>query len=38
MFVENGDDRNHLYSIIRENKRQAPKTENTNSNIVKDPK
>ena len=38
MFVENGHDRNHLYSIIRENKRQAPKTENTNSNIVKDPK
>ena len=33
-FVENGYDRNHLYSIIKENKRQAPKTENTDINIV----
>ena len=37
MFVENRPDRNHLYSIIRENKRQAPETENTDSNIVKLP-
>ena len=37
MFVENGHDRSHLYSIIRENKCQAPKTENTDSNIVKLP-
>ena len=37
MFVENGHDRNHLYSIIRENKHQAPKSENTDSNIVKLP-
>ena len=37
MFVENWHDRNHLYSIIRENKRQTPKTENTGSNIVKLP-
>ena len=37
MFVENGHDRNHLYSIIRENKHQAPKYENTDSNIVKLP-
>ena len=37
MFMENRHDRNHLYSIIRENKRQAPKTENTDSNIVKLP-
>ena len=37
MFVENGHDRNYLYSIIRENKHQAPKTENTGSNIVKLP-
>ena len=34
MFMENRHDRNHLYSIIRENKRQAPKTENTDSNII----
>ena len=37
MFVGNGHDRNHLYSIIRENKRQAPKTENTGGNISKLP-
>ena len=37
MFVENRHDRNHLYSIIRENKHQAPKYENTDSNIVKLP-
>ena len=37
MFVENGHDRNHLYSLIREYKRQTPKTENTDSNIVKLP-
>ena len=37
MFVENGHDRNHLYSIIRENKQQRPKTEKLDSNIVKLP-
>ena len=37
MFVENGHDRNHLYSIIRENKHQAPKSENTDRSIVKPP-
>ena len=37
MFVENSHDQNHLYSIIRENKSQAPKIENTDSNIVKLP-
>ena len=37
MSVENGHDRNHLYSIIRENKHQGPKYENTDSNIVKLP-
>ena len=37
MFVENGHGRNHLYSIIRQNRRQARKTENTDSNIVKLP-
>ena len=37
MFVENGHDQNHLYSRIRQNKHQAPKTENTDSNIVKLP-
>ena len=37
MFVENGHDRNHLYSVIRENKHQATKTENTDSNIAKLP-
>ena len=37
MFAENGHDRNHLYSIVRENKHQAPKTENIDSNIVKLP-
>ena len=37
MFVENGHGRNHLYSIIRESKHQAPKYENTDSNILKLP-
>ena len=37
MFVENGHDQNHLYPIIRQNKHQAPKSENTDSNIVKLP-
>ena len=37
MFVENELDRNRLYSLITENKRQAPKTENTDSNIIKLP-
>ena len=37
MFVENGQNRNHLYSIIRENKRQSAKSKNTDSNIVKLP-
>ena len=36
-FVGNGHDRNHLYSIIQENRHQAPKYENTDSNIVKLP-
>ena len=33
MFVENGHDRNHLNSIINENKHQAPNTENKDSNV-----
>ena len=37
MFVENGRDRNDLYSIIKEYKYEAPKTENADSNIVKLP-
>ena len=37
MFVENGHDRNHFYSIIRKSKHQAPKSENTDINIVKLP-
>ena len=37
MFVENGPDQNHLYSIIREDKHQALKSENTDSTIVKLP-
>ena len=37
MFAENGHDRNHLYCIIRENKHQAAKSENTYSKIVKLP-
>ena len=37
MFVENRHDWNHLYYIIREDKRQRPKTENSDSNIVKLP-
>ena len=36
-FVENGHGRNHLYSVIRGNKHQAHKPENTGSNIVKLP-
>ena len=28
MFVENGHGRNYLYFIVRNNKHQAPKTEN----------
>ena len=35
MFAESGHGRNHLYSIMGENKHQAPKYENTDSNIVK---
>ena len=35
MLGENGHNRNHLYSIIRENKHQAPKYENTDSTIIK---
>ena len=38
MFVENGHNQNHLYSIIQENKHQGPKSENTDSNIVKLPR
>ena len=37
MLVENGHDRNYLNSIIKENKPQAPKTENKDNNIVKLP-
>ena len=37
MFVVNEHDRNYLNSIVRENKHQAPKTENTDNNIVKLP-
>ena len=37
MFVEKRHDLNHFYSIIRGNKRQAPKTENADSNIAKLP-
>ena len=37
MFIENGHDRNHFYSIIRVNKHQTPKTENRGSSIVKLP-
>ena len=39
MFAENGRDRNYLSSIIiiKEDKYQAPKIENTHSNIVKLP-
>ena len=33
MFVDNRHDRNYLYSLIRENKRQASKTENADSSI-----
>ena len=35
MFAENGHDRNYLNYTIRENKDQAPKTENTDGKIVK---
>ena len=37
MFLENEYDRNFLDSIIKENKHQAPKTQKTDSNIVKLP-
>ena len=37
MFVDNGHDRIYLNSIIKENKHQAPKTENKDNNIVKLP-
>ena len=37
MFAENGHDRNYLNSTIKENKHQAPKTENTDGKIVKTP-
>ena len=37
MFVEDGHDRNHLNSLVKENKHQAPKNENTGTNIVKLP-
>ena len=37
IFIENEHGRNHLYSIIRVNKHQTPKTENRDSNIVKLP-
>ena len=37
MFVENRHERNYLNSKIMENKHQTPKTENTDSNIVKLP-
>ena len=37
MFVENGRDRDYLNFIIKENKHQAPKTVNKDSNIVKLP-
>ena len=37
MFVDNRHDRNYLYSLIRENKRQASKTENADSSILKLP-
>ena len=39
MFAENGRDRNYLSSIIiiKEDKYQAPKIENTHSNIAKLP-
>ena len=35
--VENGHDQRHLNSIDKENKKQAPKTENTCNNIHKIP-
>ena len=37
MVVQNEHNRNYLYSIFRKNKHQTPKTENTDSNIVKLP-
>ena len=37
MFAENGHDRNYLNSTIKENKHQAPKTENTDGKMVKAP-
>ena len=35
IVVENRHDQNHLYSIIQENTHQAPKSENTDCNIIK---
>ena len=35
IFVEDGYDRNYLNSIVKEDKYQAPKTENTDNNIIK---
>ena len=35
MFVEDGHDRNHLKTLVKENKHQAPKNENTGTSIVK---
>ena len=37
IFVENGHDWDYLNSIMKENKHQAPKNENKDSNIVKLP-
>ena len=37
MFVENGHDQNYLNSIIRENKHEPSKIEDTDSNSVKLP-
>ena len=34
MFVEDGYDRNYLNSIVKEDKYQAPKTENKDNNVV----
>ena len=36
-FIQNRHDQNYLNSIVKENKHQAPKTENTDNNIVKLP-
>ena len=37
MIVENVNDRDYLNYLVKENKYPAPKTENTESNIVKLP-